>query len=77
MHRIRSIELLEGPSDFGRSLYKHRREIETRFGNLQSFGGGLTHLPPWVRGLQRVRTYVTAKLVIRAAKFLENTKGAA
>jgi hypothetical protein len=77
VHRLRSVCLLEGPGEFGRSLYQHRREIETRFGNLKSFGGGLTHLPPWVRGLQRVRTYVSAKLIIRAAKFLENRKGAA
>ena len=66
--RLRAIELLEGPSQFGRSLYQQRRKIETRFGNLRSFGGGLTHLPPWVRGLPRVRLYVTAKLLIRAAK---------
>jgi IS5 family transposase len=49
LHRIRSIDLLEGPSDFGRSLYERRRDIETRFGNLRSFGGGLTHLPHKVR----------------------------
>lgn len=76
-HRLRSIDMLEGPGVFGRSLYAHRRKIETRFGNLKSFGGGLTHLPPWVRGLMRVRTYVAAKLVIRAAKFLANRQGAA
>ena len=67
-HRLRSIELLEGPGSFGRRLYQQRRKIETRFGNLCSFGGGLTHLPPWVRGLRRVRLYVTAKLLIRTAK---------
>ncbi len=68
--RLRAIDLLEGPSDFGRNLYRRRREIETRFGNLSSFGGGLTHLPPWVRGLHRVRLYVAAKLIIRTAKHL-------
>lgn len=66
--RLRGIALLEGPSDFGRQLHQHRREIETRFGHLSSFGGGLTCLPPWVRGLHRVRLYVTAKLLIRATK---------
>ena len=76
-HRLRSKDLLEGPSDFGRSLYKNRRHIETRFGNLKSFGGGLTHLPPWVRGLPRVRNYVAAKLIIRAAKFQIKQPGAA
>jgi len=68
--RLRSIAMLEGPSDFGRRLYETRRSIETRFGNLTSFGGGLTHLPPWVRGLPRVRLYVTAKLIVRAARSL-------
>ena len=66
--RIRSIEMVEGPSIFGRKLFQMRRGIETRFGNLSSFGGGLTCLPPWVRRLHRVRLYVNAKLLIRAAK---------
>jgi hypothetical protein len=66
--RLRSIALLEGPSEFGRSLYTQRRQIESRFGNLCSFGGGLICLPPWVRTLHRVRTYVSAKLVIRLAR---------
>lgn len=75
--RLRAIELLEGPSDFGRALYQRRRDIETRFGNLCSFGGGLTHLPPWVRGLHRVRLYVAAKLIIRAAKQNAQERGVA
>jgi IS5 family transposase len=66
--RLRGIALLEGPSQFGRALYSQRRRIETSFGNLCSFGGGLTCLPPWVRRLSRVRTYVAAKLLIRAAR---------
>lgn len=66
--RLRGIALLENPSEFGRSLYKWRRQIETRFGNLCSFGGGLTCLPPWVRTLARVRLFVLAKLLIRAAR---------
>lgn len=66
--RLRAMELLEGPSEFGRSLYRQRRQIETHFGNLSSFGGGLTHLPPWVRTEPRVRRYVHAKLIIRAAR---------
>lgn len=66
--RLRSIELLEGPGQFGPTLYKQRREIETRFANLCSFGGGLTCLPPWVRTLRRVRLFVLAKLTIRTAR---------
>lgn len=66
--RLRAIDLLEGPSEFGRNLYRRRREIETRFGNLCSFGGGLTCLPPWVRRLHRVRLFVAAKLLIRTVR---------
>ncbi len=66
--RLRSIELLEGPSEFGRHLFQRRREIETRFANLCSFGGRLTCLPPWVRRLHRVRLFVAAKLIIRAVR---------
>ena len=66
--RLRSVALLEGPSEFGRVLYKERRQIETRFGNLCSFGGGLVCLPPWVRTLPRVRLYVAAKILIRATR---------
>jgi hypothetical protein len=74
--RLRSIELLEGvgpaEASFGAELMKIRRQIETLFGNLTSFGGGLTHLPPWVRGLQRVQTYVHTKLLINAARIRAN-----
>jgi hypothetical protein len=75
--RLRSIALLEGPSEFGRTLYAKRRQIETRFGNLCSFGGGLICLPPWVRTLPRVRLYVAAKLVIRLSRNASILKGAA
>jgi hypothetical protein len=36
-----------------RRLYGLRREAERRFGNLVSFGGGLSPLPAWVRRLSR------------------------
>lgn len=68
--RLRCIEMIQAPTDYGDHLLHLRRRIETRFGNLSGFGGGLTHLPPWVRGLTRVRLYVTAKLLIRAARDL-------
>lgn len=70
-HRLRCIDLLEPPggvSDFGTRLYERRRDIETRFGNLTSFGGGLCGLPPWVRRIWRVRAWVRAKLLIDAAR---------
>ncbi len=68
VHRLRAIEMLEGPSSFGRSLYRLRRLIESQFAGLTCFGGGLPCLPPWVRGLHRVRLYVHAKLLVNAAR---------
>jgi hypothetical protein len=69
-HRLRSIALLHQP--FGRALYRSRRQIERAFGNATSFGGGLGPLPAWVRGLERVRTWVWAKLLINAARILKH-----
>jgi hypothetical protein len=67
-HRLRSIDLLQ--QEYGRKLYQARREIERDFGNATSFGGGLAPLPAWVRGLERVRTWVWAKLLINAVRIL-------
>ncbi len=67
-HRLRAIALLRG--DFGRALYAARGAIERSFGNAGSFGGGLQPLPAWVRGRDRVRTWVWAKLLINAARIL-------
>jgi Transposase DDE domain len=69
-HRLRDIAMLR--DDFGKSLYAQRRAIEEFFGNATSFGGGLAPLPAWVRGLDRVRTWVWAKLLINAARILYN-----
>jgi hypothetical protein len=67
VHRIAMIDRSKAPSPFIRELLRTRRVIETRFANLTNFGGGLTHLPPWVRG-RRVALYVTAKILIRVAR---------
>jgi hypothetical protein len=67
-HRLRSIELLE--HEYGRKLYQERGQIERDFGNATAFGGGLGPLPAWVRGLDRVRTWVWAKLLINATRIL-------
>ena len=67
-HRRRSIALLGTP--FGRALYRARAGVERRFGHAGSFGGGLGPLPAWVRGLDRVRTWVWAKLLINAIRIL-------
>jgi hypothetical protein len=66
-HRIAMIQRLKDPSPFIRILLRTRRAIETRFANLTNFAGGLTHLPPWVRG-RRVEPYVTAKIIIRLTR---------
>lgn len=69
-NRLRSIELMK--HSFGKLLYRFRRQIERDFGNLVSFGGGLTCLPAWVRCFPRVRNWVHAKLLVNAARWLHN-----
>lgn len=49
-------------------LYRLRGGIERTFSALSTFGGGLTHLPPWVRRHVRVDRWVTAKLAIYHAR---------
>jgi hypothetical protein len=65
-HRLRGLEILK--EDFGKALFKARTAIERSFGNATAFGGGLGPLPAWVRGLERVRTWVWAKLLINAVR---------
>lgn len=67
--RLRSVEILEHHTpDFGNQLINQRTQIERFFGNLTNWGGGLTHLPPWVRTYQRVKRWVQTKIIINAAK---------
>jgi hypothetical protein len=68
-HRLRGLELLRG--DFGQALYRTRTAIERSFGNATSFAGGLGPLPAWVRGLERVHTWVWAKLLINAIRIIQ------
>lgn len=68
--RLRSIALMK--SVFGERLYRTRTAIERSFGNATSFAGGLAPLPAWVRGIDRVRTWVWAKLLINAARILRH-----
>lgn len=69
-YRLRSIELLK--KAFGKAVYGFRRQIERDFGNLVSFGGGLTCLPAWARRFPRVRNWVHAKILINAARWFRN-----
>jgi len=67
-HRLHCIELLQ--HEYGQELYQARGQIERDYGNATAFGGGLAPLPAWVRGLERVRTWVWAKLMINAVRIL-------
>jgi hypothetical protein len=49
-------------------LYQARGQIERLYGSAVSFAGGLGPLPAWVRGRDRVRTWVWAKLLINAVR---------
>lgn len=67
--RLRSIALLENPQPrFGIQLMKDRAAIERCFGNATNWGGGMTHLPPWVRTHRRVFRFVQAKLTLTALR---------
>lgn len=67
--RLRSKDILENPDPrFGEDLLAHRTQIERDFGQLTSWGGGLTHLPPWVRTHRRVSRWVQAKLTLNALR---------
>lgn len=67
--RLRSIEILEEPNnEFGQQLMHQREDIERFYGNLSNWGGGLTHLPPWVRTHRRVSRWVQAKLILNGLR---------
>lgn len=65
-HRLHAKEMLA--REAGRQLYRLRRDVERRFGNLVSFGAGLGPLPPWVRRISRVRLWVEGKLFFNAIR---------
>lgn len=74
-HRRRAIAMLEVPacvSSFGKRLYDRRSDIERDFSQLTGFGAGLGPLPAWIRRIWRVRHWVTAKLLINAARIRLN-----
>ena len=78
-HRVRAVDMLESPAavnPFGPALYARRTDIERDFSGLACPGGGLAALPPWVRRIWRVRAWVTAKLLINAARIRLNRKKA-
>jgi hypothetical protein len=63
--RLRSAALLENPqNEFGLELLRLRDQIERFYARLTNWGGGLTHLPPWIRTHRRVERWVQAKLIL-------------
>lgn len=67
--RMRSKALLENPyPTFGDSLLHQRAQIERFYARLSNWGGGLTHLPPWVRTHRRVHRLIQAKLILAALR---------
>lgn len=63
--RLRAVELLEhSHTGFGPRLMAERARIERFFGSLSSSSYGLPSLPPWVRHLDRVTRWITAKFII-------------
>lgn len=63
-----AITLHQRLGDGYRTLLHGRDEIERIFSALTCFGGGLTSLPPWVRHLDRVNRWVSAKIAIYHAR---------
>ena len=73
-HRLRSIELLEGPAGlngFGPALYARRGQVERDFGNAGSFGCGLQPLPNFVRRPRRVVLWAIGKLIINGLRICQ------
>ena len=51
-------------------LLHERDRIERVFGTLGNAGDGLKGLPPWVRGLEKVRRWVTVKIIFYHARLI-------
>lgn len=67
--RLQSIALTEQRGGWmWPMLRRHRWRVERFFAGLVSSGVGAAHLPPWVRRLHRVKLWLSAKLIINAAR---------
>jgi len=67
--RLQSIALTEQRGGWmWPMLRRHRWCVERFFAGLVSSGVGAAHLPPWVRRLHRVKLWLSAKLIINAAR---------
>jgi hypothetical protein len=65
--RYRAAAMLEPGTPLGTDLMRRRETIERFLGTLSVTGGGLSPLPGFVRGQQRVARWVGAKLLISQA----------
>jgi len=63
-----AIELHTWSVEMYRAILDQRDQVERIFAALTCFGGGLTALPPWVRRLDRVTRWVSAKIAIYHAR---------
>lgn len=68
--RREAVEMWEQQPNLARKIYKSRTEIERVFSRLSCYGGGLAPLPAWVRRLDRVTLWVTAKISLYHARLL-------
>ena len=66
-----AVWLFEKHQHLHEELTQARKRIERIFSNLTCFGGGLAPLPPWVRRLERVRRWVTAKILVYHARLIQ------
>ena len=67
------IDLWENAPALMERVYRHRQQIERRFGNLSCIPGLLTSLPKFVRSLPRVRRFVGAKICLYHAHRIART----
>ncbi len=62
LHAVQQME--QSLTGFAPQLFRQRRGVERWLGSFSSSPYGLTHLPPWVRGLERVRCWVEDRLIV-------------
>lgn len=68
--RRAAIELWRDEPELASKTYRLRGGIERIFSALSCFGGGLGPLPSWVRRLERVDRWVTAKVSLYNARVM-------
>jgi hypothetical protein len=68
--RKRVLKLWEIVPEQCKALLRYRYVIERIFSALTCFGGGLSPLPSWVRKLERVTRWVSAKIIFYHVRLL-------